>query len=219
MAVEEQLQPGEEILYRAHPTQLPLIPWFVVCILSLGVAAFAWGTWDMPPVAIAAGILGAVFLGVILIKRAVLRSHDYVLTNRRVIQEEGIFSRRSMDASLGKINNVEHRQTLWGRLLGYGDVEIDTASETGTTRFPQINHPVEFKRAVLGAAEEYRVRGMMPNGIMPNGIMPNGMPMAAPAAPELSPAERIRQLKGLLDEGLISPQEFEAKRRALLERI
>lgn len=210
MAVEEQLQPGEEILYRAHPTQLPLVPWCVACVLSLGVAAFAWGTWDLPPVAIAAGILGAVFLVMVLIKRAILRSHDYVLTNRRVIQEEGILSRRSMDASLGKINNVEHRQTLWGRLLGYGDVEIDTASETGTTRFAQISHPVEFKRAVLGAAEEYRVRGVMPMAV------PGA---AAPAAPEPSPAERIRQLKGLLDEGLISPQEFEAKRRALLERI
>lgn len=213
MAVEEQLQPGEEILYRAHPTQLPLVPWCVACVLSLGVAAFAWGTWDLPPVAIAAGILGAVFLVMVLIKRAILRSHDYVLTNRRVIQEEGILSRRSMDASLGKINNVEHRQTLWGRLLGYGDVEIDTASETGTTRFAQISHPVEFKRAVLGAAEEYRVRGPLPGG------MPMAAPFAAPAAPEPSPAERIRQLKGLLDEGLISPQEFEAKRRALLDRI
>lgn len=215
MAVEEQLQPGEEILYRAHPTQLPLIPWCVACALNFGVAAFAWGTWDMPPVAIATGILGAVFLGVILIKRAILRSHDYVLTNRRVILEEGILSRRSMDASLGKINNVEHRQTLWGRILGYGDVEIDTASETGTTRFAQISDPGEFKRAVLGAAEEYRVRGPMPGG-MPMSMT---VPVAAPAAPELSPAERIRQLKGLLDEGLISPQEFEAKRRALLEQI
>jgi membrane protein YdbS with pleckstrin-like domain len=211
MAVEEQLQPGEEILYRARPTQLPLLPWCVACALNFGVAAFAWGTWDMPPVAIATGILGVVFLGVILIKRAILRSHDYVLTNRRVILEEGILSRRSMDASLGKINNVEHRQTLWGRILGYGDVEIDTASETGTTRFAQISRPGELKRAVLGAAEEYRVRGSMPGG------MP--MPFAAPAAPELSPAEKIRQLKGLLDEGLISPQEFEAKRRALLEQI
>jgi hypothetical protein len=67
------------ILYRAHPTQLPLIPWCVACALSLGVAAFAWGTWDLPPVAMATGILGVVFLAVILIKRAVLRSHDYVL--------------------------------------------------------------------------------------------------------------------------------------------
>lgn len=213
MSVEDQLQPGEEILFRAYPTQLPLIPWCVACALSLGVAAFAWGTWDLPPVAIATGLLGAVFLVVILIKRAILRSHDYVLTNRRVILEEGILSRRSMDASLGKVNNVEHRQTLWGRLLGYGDVEIDTASETGTTRFAQISRPVEFKRAVLGAAEEYRVRGVLSSG------MPVAGPLAAPAAPELSPAERIRQLKGLLDEGLISPQEFEAKRRTLLERI
>jgi hypothetical protein len=41
----------------------------------------------------------------------------------------------------------------------------------------------------------------------------------APAAPAAPPAERIRQLKKLLDEGLISPQEFEAKRQRLLEEV
>lgn len=204
MAIEEQLQPGEDIIYRALPTRLPLVPWVVGLALALAAAGAAWSMWDSPPLAIAAGCVALLFLGVALAKLVVLRSHDYVLTNRRVILEEGIFSRRSMDASLGKINNVEHRQTLWGRLLGYGDVEIDTASETGTTRFAGISRPLDFKREILGAAESYRVSGV-------------ASPAAAPLA--LSPAEKIRQLKGLLDEGLISPQEFEAKRRALLEEM
>ena len=206
MAIEEQLQPGEDIIYRALPTRLPLVPWVVGLALALAAAGAAWSMWDSPPLAIAAGCVALLFLGVALAKLVVLRSHDYVLTNRRVILEEGIFSRRSMDASLGKINNVEHRQTLWGRFLGYGDVEIDTASETGTTRFAGISRPLDFKREILGAAEYYRVSGV-------------ASPMAAAAPLALSPAEKIRQLKGLLDEGLISPQEFEAKRRALLEEM
>jgi membrane protein YdbS with pleckstrin-like domain len=201
MAIEDQLQTGEEILYRAYPTRLPLIPWVLGVALALVAAGLAWNLIDSPPLTLAAGAVALVLAGMALFKLLVLRSHDYVLTNRRVILEEGIFSRSSMDASLGKINNVEHRQTLWGRLLGYGDLEIDTASETGATRFPGISHPLDFKREILGAVEGYRFQGSAP-------------PPAAAAA--LSPAEKIRQLKGLLDEGLISPQEFEAKRRELL---
>jgi membrane protein YdbS with pleckstrin-like domain len=204
MAIEDQLQSGEEILYRAHLTRLPLVPWGLGLALALVAAGLAWNLLDSAPLALAAGAVALVLLGMILVKLMVLRSHDYVLTNRRVILEQGIVSRRSMDASLGKINNVEHRQTVWGRLLGYGDVEIDTASETGTTRFAGISRPLDFKREILGATEMYRQSGF-------------SLPVAA-AAP-LSPAEKIRQLKGLLDEGLISPQEFEAKRRELLAEM
>jgi membrane protein YdbS with pleckstrin-like domain len=203
MAIEDQLQAGEEILYRAYPTRLPLVPWVSGVALSLVAAWLAWNLLGNPPLTVAAGAVALVLGGMALVKLIIIRSHDYVLTNRRVVLEEGIFSRRSMDASLGKVNNVEHRQTLWGRLLGYGNVEIDTASETGTTRFNGISRPLEFKRAILSAVEGYRVLGSAP----------------PPAAAALSPAEKIRQLKGLLDEGLISPQEFEAKRQELLAEM
>lgn len=198
MAIEDQLQAGEEILYRAYPTRLPLVPWVAGLVLALAAAGILYSLVVSIPLALAAGAVAVVLAVMILVKWVVLRSHDYVLTNSRVILEEGIVARRSNDASLGKINNVEHSQTLWGRLLGYGDVEIDTASETGATLFPGISDPVEFKRAILGAVEAYRQSG------------------SGPRVTVLSPAEKIRQLKGLLDEGLISPQEFEAKRQELL---
>jgi hypothetical protein len=133
----------------------------------------------------------------------VLSSYDYVLTNHRIVLETGIVSRRSMDSRLDKVNNVEHRQTFWGRLLNFGEVEIDTASETGAAVFRNISNPVEFKRYILGAAEDYRNASRMP--------------VMAPSGP--SGAERMRQLKALLDDGLISPQEFEAKRQQLLQDL
>jgi uncharacterized membrane protein YdbT with pleckstrin-like domain len=202
MGVEEQLQPGEEVVYRAHVTRISLLPWIAGLVLVLAGAAIAWQYAPEPTILIAAGALAVILAILILWKLLVLRSYEHVLTNRRMIQQIGIFNKRSMDAPLDKVNNVEHWQTLWGRILGYGDVEIDTASEHGATRFTDIARPLEFKSAIVGATEAYRSRRFAP---------------AAPAAP--SGAERMRQLKSLLDDGLISQEEFEMKRRKLLEEI
>ena len=204
MRIEHQLQPGEEILYRAQVTRLTLAPLLGLAAAALIGAAVAQAHFQSPPAALTLLALAAVVGAVYLWKDFIRRANDYVLTNHRIIRETGVLSRRSMDSRLDKINNVEHRQTFWGRLLNYGDVEIDTASETGAALFREISHPLEFKNAILAAAEQYRGAGMR-------------MPLAAPAGP--SGAERMRQLKALLDDGLISPEEYEAKRRELLSQL
>ena len=202
MGVEEQVQVGEEVVYRAHVTRISLVPWVAGLVLAIVGGVIASQIAPEPWLLILAGVL-AVALGVtILVKLLILRSYEHVLTNRRIIQQTGILNKRSSDAPLEKVNNVEHLQTLWGRILGYGDVEIDTASEHGCTRFANISRPLEFKNAITAAAEAYRSRRFAP---------------AAPAAS--SGADRMRQLKALLDDGLISPEEFEIKRRKLLEEI
>jgi uncharacterized membrane protein YdbT with pleckstrin-like domain len=201
MGVEDQLQPGEEIIYRAHVTRISLFPWIAGLAVALIVAAVAFhGTGEMA-VAIAGVAVAVVLTGIILFKLLVLRSYEHVLTNRRLIQQIGILRKQSMDAPLDKVNNVEHWQTLWGRLLGYGDVEIDTASEHGATRFRAISKPLEFKNAIVGAAEAYRSHRFAPPPTAPSG------------------ADRLRQLKALLDDGLISGEEYEVKRKKLLEEI
>ena len=205
MRIEAQLQPGEEILYRAYVTRLTLAPIAVVGGIALIAAAVAWFQLQSAPGALTFVAVAAIAGLVYLWKDFVRRANDYVLTNHRLIQETGILSRRSIDSRLDKINNVEYRQSLWGRLLNYGDVEIDTASDTGVALFRNISHPVQFRNTVLAAAEQYRAAGRFPT------------PAAAPAAP--SGAERMRQLKALLDDGLISHEEYEAKRRELLAEL
>jgi uncharacterized membrane protein YdbT with pleckstrin-like domain len=203
MSVDDHLQPGEEILYRAHLTRLTQAPLVALLAVILAFTIFAWFGLNNAPAAMIGGVL-AVAMGAVLAWRFFrLRSYEFVLTNHRVIQQQGILSKRSMDSRLDKINNIEHRQSLWGRLLGYGDVEIDTASETGICRFNNVAHPLEFKRAILTAAEQYRTG--------------SGVPLAVASGP--SGAERMRQLKALLDDGLISKEEFEVKRKELLAQL
>jgi membrane protein YdbS with pleckstrin-like domain len=201
MSVEDNLQPGEEILYRAHITRLTQAPLVALLAVVLALTIFAWFGLNNAPAAMIGGVL-AVALGAVLAWRFFrLRSYEFILTNHRVIQQQGILAKRSMDSRLDKINNIEHRQSLWGRILGYGDVEIDTASETGICRFNNVAHPLEFKRAILTAAEQYRGGGGPAIAAGPSG------------------AERLRQLKALLDDGLISREEFEVKRKELLGQL
>ena len=55
-------------------------------------------------------------------------SQDYLVTNRRVLKVEGILSKRSADSSLEKINDAVLQQSVLGRMLGYGDLDILTAN-------------------------------------------------------------------------------------------
>jgi uncharacterized membrane protein YdbT with pleckstrin-like domain len=203
MSLQDHLQPGEEILYQAHVTRLTLVPLAALLALALALAGFAWlGLQSIPGAltALAAAVLLAPVLGW---KLLVLRSNEYVLTNLRVIRKTGILTQQSMDSRLDKVNNIEHRQSFWGRLLNIGDVEIDTASETGTAVFRSLSKPLDFKRHIAAAVEQYRSAG-------------RGVPMAPAGS---SGAERMRQLKALLDDGFISRDEYEEKRKRLLEEL
>jgi uncharacterized membrane protein YdbT with pleckstrin-like domain len=205
MAVDKHLQPGEEILYRAHPSRIPLIPPLAGAGL---VAAAGVAIWRVLVPQDQVVILGLTALPVLLLlivagmRYLRLISREYILTNHRLIHQEGLLAKRSIDSYLSKINNIEYSQTFWGRLLGYGDLRIDTANADEPSVFPNIADPLGFKRAISSAAEAYVAAGARP---------------AAAAAP--SGAERLRQFKSLLDDGLITQAEFDLKRKQLLDEI
>lgn len=81
------------------------------------------------------------------------RNHAYVLTNWRIIQMSGVFNKEVVDSLLEKVNDVKTEQSFLGRILGYGDIEILTASEQGANRFTTIARPLELKVAMLDAKE------------------------------------------------------------------
>jgi membrane protein YdbS with pleckstrin-like domain len=201
--MKEHLQEGEKVVYVARPSRITLIPYILLMVVAAGAGVAIYFATDQT-ITWMIGFAIAMIAGLGLLQRGiVLASNRYILTDRRVIKQTGIFTRNSNDSYLDKINNVEHRQSLWGRILGYGDVVIDTASETGMTHFPMIARPLEFKRVVLSASQDIRTGRFMP--------------LVSPAAP--SNAQKIRELKALLDEGLITAEEFEAKRRELLNEM
>lgn len=204
--VRQQLQPEEEIVYVAHPTRLTLVLPLLVTLAIIGSTIVIWFQTNAAGVLLAGGAVALIGIVYLLIRLIVLRSNEFVVTTRRIIKQTGILNKRSTDIYLDKINNVDHYQSFWARMLGYGDVEIDTASESGTTRFPMVAAPLHFKQTILSTAQDFRTSQLRTD-------------RAATAATPVSGADRLRQLNALLGEGLITQKEFDERRQKLIEEL
>ena len=130
------------------------------------------------------------------------QNRKFVVSNRRVIQISGIINKNVIDSSLEKVNDVRMVQSFLGRLLNYGDVEIMTASELGVNKFQFINHPIQFKTAMLNAKQHLSNGDDLPSTNRSSDI------------PYL-----ISQLDELRQKGVLTETEFIAKKTELLSKI
>jgi len=143
----------------------------------------------------------------------------YIITNRRVMQTRGIFNKQVSDSALEKVNDVELKQSVVGRLLKYGTVEIITGSDVGVNLFQRISNPVRFKRAMLNAKEGVQVRAV--EAMLGPALPAYQATAQAPAAPAAAGniGDRLIELTELRQKGMISEAEFQAKRKELLDQL
>ncbi|WP_129671959.1 PH domain-containing protein [Candidatus Chloroploca sp. Khr17] len=136
-------------------------------------------------------------------------TEQYVVTDRRVIQVQGVLNKRVTDSSLEKINDVELRQSIFGRMMNFGTVAILTASGSeGLSVMDRIADPLAFKRAMMDAKHNLE-RGY--------GFLEQAYIHSSGAAGDIQ--RTIEDLADLRDRGILSSDEFEAKKQELLRRI
>ncbi|HEV8515658.1 MAG TPA: PH domain-containing protein [Cyclobacteriaceae bacterium] len=100
-----------------------------------------------------------VFILYFLFKVYERRSNLWVVTNLRIIDEEGVFSRYSKESPLDKINNVSSHQSVMGSIFGFGDIEIQTGAEAGATIYRFVASPNKLRDAITTAQSEYAISG------------------------------------------------------------
>jgi uncharacterized membrane protein YdbT with pleckstrin-like domain len=171
----------------------------LVLIAGVGFGAGAAG-WSS---ALAYGSSGLAVVVLVILGITILRWYYrlFVVTTRRVIQTSGILYRRVSDTNLDKVNDVVLTQGPLGRLLGYGTIEIISGSDVGVDSFDRIADPMGFKRAMLDNKEDF-----------------DSLARAAVSA-AAGGSSGIEELAELRAKGLISEEEFQAKRAELLERF
>jgi len=108
-------------------------------------------------------VLRYVFIALVIISilKTWSRQRDiWVVTDERVVDEQGIFAIRSMESPLDKITNVTVSQSVPGRLLGYGKIQIQTAGKAGITEEAKVMRPRDLRAAIFEQQEQYRERMM-----------------------------------------------------------
>jgi membrane protein YdbS with pleckstrin-like domain len=152
-------------------------------LLAWGVLALAWAVW----------------LGARLIS---WQTTHFVVTSERLVFRSGILSKHMRDIPLDKINDLASSRSLFERLLGSGDLLIESAGERGMQTFSDIPHPDAVQQEIYRQMEANQA----------------SMVGGGPARPQSVP-EQIAALADLLDRGAISQAEFEAKKAQLLDRM
>ena len=147
-------------------------------------------------------LLALIPLGIMTWDIFTWNNHQYVVTNSRVIQISGIFNKAVIDSSLEKVTDIKMTQSFFGRLFDYGDVEILTASEIGVNLFKRIGNPIKFKTAMLNAKEKLGYEGTGAHAQRPVSI------------PAL-----IDALEELRKKGILTEEEFKAKKKELLAKM
>ena len=155
------LLPGERILTRSTRHWVVLVRPIVTTVLATAISLVVLVLLPIP------GELRLfLMLAVILVGIGVLnlyywgwRAHEYVLTDQRVILNEGIVSKFSRSIAIDRIQDLTTFQGLWGRTWGFGDIELESAGREGAELLSTVPRPQQLRNAIFGQIEARRRQG------------------------------------------------------------
>jgi hypothetical protein len=182
--------------------------------------------WIVTVIALAIAVVGFVYSVI------QWQTQEYILTSHRVLHVHGVINKQSGDSSLENITDAQIRVPWLGRILGFGDLVVMTASEAGINNLRALRDPIGFKKAMMESKTERMIDLNTPRATpqapaAPAPVPPPVAPAPAPAPVASAPpppdadevAKTIASLAALRDSGAITPEEYEAKKQELLDRI
>lgn len=204
---EEQLYSEEEVVLDLKPHW-----WFFANQVSALVAALILGLVALVLVQNAVvTVIAAALIVLILLwfvgRYVVWSTTSFVVTTDRLINRSGVFSRQGTEIPLERVNTVFFAQTLFERIIGSGDLEIESASEQGSQKFSNIRKPLNVQNEIYRQMEANENRKFDRVGKNLGG------------GGGLSIPDQIEKLDELRQKGIISNAEFDEKKNELLDRM
>lgn len=210
---QKLLSDGETIEFEMRPHWRALVvPGLLLVVVVFGlvflltklndwfgdVPLFSWVLWIV-----------AIFILAVFVIRPFLYwlTTQYVFTNRRIIIRSGLVSRQGRDMPLSKVNNVSFDVSFFGRILNYGRLTIDSASDAAliiddVPNVERIQREVNRlheeddlqRRRYIGAAEAEALRPPPPpTASQPTQVLPQDGtqdPSPPPPAGQQRPPEQ-----------------------------
>jgi uncharacterized membrane protein YdbT with pleckstrin-like domain len=197
------LSEGEQLIMDLRPhwiaLAMPLAE--TALILAAAVAALIYVP-DSWPTGARLAIAGAgVLLFVIHPLRRIVAwaTSHFVVTSDRVIHRSGWFAKQSMEIPLENISDVRFHQGIFERMIGAGDLTLESPGTFGQETFGDVRKPERVQKTIYEMTEANQRRSVAPA-----------------AAPSL--ADELAKLDRLRDEGVLSEDEFQAQKARLLKQ-
>lgn len=132
---------------------------------------------------------------------------NFVVTSDRVIFRTGMFAKSGIEIPLDRVNNVNFNQSIIERMIGAGDLMIESGGETGQQRFTDVRQPDRVQKVIHAqkSSKQDRYRGMAP---------PSGQPASPMSSTDV--ASQLEKLEGMLERGTLTQEEFDAQKAKLL---
>lgn len=125
---------------------------------------------------------------------------NFVITSHRVIFRQGVVAKSGIEIPLERVNNVNFNQSIFERVLGAGDLLIESGGEDGQQRFTDVRHPDRVQNLIHAQMEQALARR--------SGF--------GPPVTSVDVAEQLERLEGMLQRGTLTQEEFDAQKRRLL---
>ena len=153
-----ELLPGERILASSARHWVVLVRPVVTTLLAVAVSLVI-----LILLPIASELRLFLMLGVIVVGLTIInlyywgwRAHEYVLTDQRVILNEGIISKFSRSIAIDRIQDLTTFQGLWGRTWGFGDIELESAGRDSAEVLSTVPRPQQLRNAIFAQIEARR---------------------------------------------------------------
>jgi uncharacterized membrane protein YdbT with pleckstrin-like domain len=200
------LNEGEDIALEMRPHWFVLATPAMALVLSTALAVYAAGRFKgtlervvvIPPM-----LLVLVTAGWLLVRFAKWYTTEFVVTTDRLIHRRGVVRRSGREIPLERLNDVSYHQTLFQRMVGSGDILIESGGERGQQVFSNFPHPQETQNLIHREIEAAQAR--------------DADRVAGRREP--SPLEHLDKLDELRRRGVISQAEFDVKKAKLLDRL
>ena len=194
----------ETVALDLHPHWMFFAEPVLALLGSVAVGVAGWALLDGDGekavlwVALAAVIVTTVWL---ITRYAKWSTTNFVITSDRLIFRSGVLAKRGIEIPLERVNNVIFSQTVFERMLGAGDLVIESAGNDGQQKFTDIKHPERVQKLLHAQMESNEQRTYQ------------GVRDAA----STDVATQLEKLEGLLERGSITPEQFEAQKAKLLD--
>jgi uncharacterized membrane protein YdbT with pleckstrin-like domain len=197
------LNDHEDVILDIHPHWWMLVPPVAVLAVTIGLSLWITTRYEnewASAVSLAPALAALVWF---LVRYAKWATTNFVLTTDRLIYRRGVLAKHGREIPLERVNDITFNQSVVERMLGAGDLLIESGGERGQQSFSNISRPAavqnEIYRQIEAAKEReaYRRAGFR----------------------ELSLPEQLEKLEELRQRGVISQSEFDTKKSQLLERM